>query len=129
MVAWGADDPARVRAAGAREGFSLSEVMVAFLILEVGLLGAAGILHLAAHELVVARRVEAAQWDVAALADSLVAGLAGESGTREEPWGVLRWTPDGPGVLVEAVRSEAPDAEPLARVWIARTPAGEGGGG
>jgi hypothetical protein len=126
MVVWSADASAPRRPGHVREGFSLSEVMVAFLILEVGLLGVAGLLRLAARELVVARRVEEAQWSVAALADSLVAGMVGDAGTRDEPWGVLRWAPDGSGVLVEAVRAEAPDAQPLARVWIARTPTEEG---
>lgn len=110
------------RRAGAA-GFVLTEVIVASLLLLVGLLGTAGLLRLATYEMGITARAEAARWAVSALADSLVAGLVGGEGERGEAWGVLRWTPEAGGIVVEGLapgaRADGEDRT-LARVWIAR---------
>jgi hypothetical protein len=116
----------------------LTEVVVATVILVVGLMGSAGLLRLAAREMGLAARAEGARWAAAALADSLVAGAVGGEGERVEAWGTLRWSPSGPGILIEAVAPRSPAGEggaggagsadgerTLARVWVARLSAEE----
>jgi Tfp pilus assembly protein PilV len=113
--------PADARRGRGTAGFVLTEVMVALLVLVVGLLGAAGLLRLAAWEMARAVRAEAARWAVTALADSLVGGLASPSGEREEDWGRLRWNASGEGVSIEALeaRLDGGDGRHLARLWVA----------
>ncbi len=122
MAAWraepGGGTPGIETRAGAH-GFSLVEVLVALVVLQIGLLGVAGIMRLAVAELAVARRVEAAQWAASAMADSLVAGRVAAGGARDESWGTLRWAAVGPGVLVEGVRDPSADVAPMTRIWVA----------
>jgi hypothetical protein len=96
------------------------------MVVTIGLLGMAGLLHLAARETALARRAEVAQWAATALADSILGGLLGDEGERTEGWGVLRWSPAEGAVMVEAVRAEAPDRAPFIVIRIAR-PAPAGG--
>ena len=127
MAGWRAEGPGR---SGGPWGFVLTEVLVAMVVLVVGLLGAAGLLRLAARETALAAQAEAARWWVAALADSLVAELAPTTGTREAPWGELRWRPSGQGVYIEALAATEGGGEgrTLARLWLATpAPAPDGG--
>lgn len=85
------------RPARSAGGFTLVEVLVALAILEVGMMAAAGTLLLAARVMAEAARTERAAADVAALADSLLAG-AGASGSEvERPGYRLRWERSGAG--------------------------------
>lgn len=84
------------------DGFTLIEIIVALLVLEVMMLGAVGLLRLGIARAGAAERSERVTWEVLALADSLRRGgdaAAGGSGASERPWGTLRWD----GRLVEAV--------------------------
>lgn len=118
MAGWRAEGRRR---RGGPGGFVLTEVLVAMVVLVVGLLGGAGLLRLAAREMALTAQAEAARWGVAALADSLVAGLAPSTGAREAPWGELRWVPSGQGVFIEAlaVTEGGGDGRTLARLWLA----------
>jgi len=74
-------------------GFSLVEVMVALVVLEVGLLGVVGTLALAARTLTRAELEEAGTAEVERVLDSLVtAGVTSGWGSVPSPGGVLRWT-------------------------------------
>lgn len=68
-------------------GFTLIELVVALLLLEVILLGAIASMHLAST---LARRAsvsETALWEAGALADSIRAGRTDGSGRRSRAWG------------------------------------------
>ncbi|MDT8367888.1 MAG: prepilin-type N-terminal cleavage/methylation domain-containing protein [Longimicrobiales bacterium] len=71
---------------GAR-GFTLIEVVVALLLLEILLLGALVTLHLATAHVRRARVFESAVWDAAAWADSVAAG--GSAVAADRAWGWL----------------------------------------
>ena len=73
-------------------GFTLAEILVALVLLEVGLLGAAGSLVLATRVLHRARDLEWAVQSAWSAADSLVYVGATEGGEREEPFGLMRWS-------------------------------------
>ena len=73
-------------------GFTLAEILVALVVLEVGLLGAAGSLVLATRVLHRARDLEWAVQSARSAADSLVYVGATEAGEREEPFGLVRWS-------------------------------------
>ncbi|GMV07129.1 MAG: hypothetical protein AMXMBFR53_34040 [Gemmatimonadota bacterium] len=83
-----------------RGGFSLVEILVAVVVLEVGLLGVVGTLVLAARELEGAQRLERAVSAMEAIYDSLRASGAGggEGYTRLEGGGVA-WEVGGGGAL------------------------------
>ena len=70
--------------------FGLLEVLVALVLLEVGLLGCAGMLVLAQRHLTTAQRVHQATKAAASAADSLLAAGALETGLAREEWGTLR---------------------------------------
>ena len=83
-----------------RTGFTLAEVVVATVILEVGLLGALSLVVLAARTLEDARRLETAVVVASGLADSLeLAGpITAGSGVRSGR--ASRWAPDSAGFTV-----------------------------
>ena len=82
-----------------RHGFSLVEVLVALLILEVGLMGAVGMTVQAQHTLRVALAHEAVSQVVEALADSLTRFGSTGAGHREMDGGELRWSVEGSGTV------------------------------
>lgn len=78
-------------------GFTLVEVLVALVVLEVGLLGTVGTVVLASRILSSAEQRERAVVQTGLLLDSL-AGVAGAgSGLRSGEWGEVAWTRDGRG--------------------------------
>ncbi len=86
-------------------GFSLVEVPVALVVLEVGLLGCAGTLVLAHRHLAAAERLHVATQAAAAVVDSLLAEGVPGSGEASSRWGTLRWSPTKDGILVRAEES------------------------
>lgn len=89
-----------MRGATLRSGFTLVEILVAMVVLQVGLLGVVGTLLLASRTL---RRAELMEWAVAEVqraADSLLATGAGAgAGQASSGPGELRWELDGGGRL------------------------------
>jgi Tfp pilus assembly protein PilV len=86
-------------------GFTLVEVLVALVVLEVALLGVVGTLVLAARTLTRAELEEAGQAEVERVLDSLVAaGTASGQGAVSSRGGVVRWT-STPGGGVSLVYS------------------------
>ncbi len=80
-------------------GFSLVEVLIALVVLEVGLLGAVGMTLQAQRTLQVALTLESVSQAVEGLADSLVrAGWSG-AGSRVMDEGELRWSRGGSGMV------------------------------
>jgi prepilin-type N-terminal cleavage/methylation domain-containing protein len=84
-----------------RRGFTLVEVLVALVVLEVGLLGVVGTLWLAAVTMSRAERTERGVAEVERVYDSLAAAELPGSGTREGVGGTLRWEVAGRAVHVE----------------------------
>lgn len=84
-----------------RRGFTLVEVAVALVVLSVGLLGAAGVVTVAARTLGAARELEAQAALILEVADSLSrVGVAG-SGVREDLRGRVTWTVDADGPALQ----------------------------
>ena len=96
-------------------GFSLVEVPVALVVLEVGLLGCAGTLVLAHRHLAAAERMLGATQAASTVVDSLLAEGVSGSGEAVSSWGTLRWSPTEDGVLV---RAEEPSGVVLVDWWI-----------
>ena len=88
---------------GARGGgFSLLEVIVALMILQVSLLGVLGTFTVASSRLTRALLVERATAEVAAVADSLsMSGLRQSGGSVRGDWRVS-WSVAGVGMVVRA---------------------------
>ncbi len=110
-----------------RGGFTLVEILVALVVLEVGLLGVVGTLVLAARTLTRAELEEAGTADVERVFDSLVAGrVTSGEGTVPSRWGEVRWTATAGGslrlvfgspidtalVVVEGIAPELPGGGP-----------------
>ena len=87
-------------------GFTLLEVLVALVILEVGMLAAAGTLLLAARTLTDATLLERAAADAAALADSLLSASDGGGGEAGRPGYTLVWEPRDGGWRIRAVAGD-----------------------
>lgn len=111
-----------------RSGFTLVEILVALVVLQLGLLGVAGTLVLASRVLTRARDLEWAVHEVRSVADSLGRfGMAG-GGERALDFGRVAWTgTPGSGtveVRIQAWRAGAalPVVDVIARVPSA-TPA------
>ncbi len=102
-------------------GFTLTELLVTLVVLEVGLLGVVGTLALASRTLAEAEALERLVDEAGAVRDSL-AGIPGAgAGARETPWGVVRWNaPRNGAVALELV----PGGGAVHRVLV---PVGEGG--
>ena len=101
--------------AGARRGFTLVEVIVALMVLELGLVGCVATLLLAARVLNEARRLHVATQTATGVADSLLAGRASGGGERLAEWGRVRWTPGADGM---DVRAEDRWGGTLVELWI-----------
>lgn len=81
-------------------GFTLVEVLVALVVLEVGLMGVVGTLLLAAGTLTRARRTDEATAALERIYDSLtVGGVAAGSGRVVLDGAEVRWTATGSGRL------------------------------
>lgn len=79
-------------------GFTLVEILVALVVLEVGLLGVVGSLVLAARTLDRAVLLERGVAEVARVHDSLaVSGVAGGPGSVATADGIVAWTVDASG--------------------------------
>lgn len=104
-----------------RGGSSLVEVMVALVVLEVGLLGAAGLLVLAAARMARATLVERAAAEAASMADSL--SRVGAEGSGEIVRGSWRvsWepaSPEGLVVRVEPAGAREGEGSPLVELRV-----------
>jgi hypothetical protein len=84
-------------------GFTLVELVVAMLLLQVGLLASAGLVVLASRTLTAAAELERAVSVTEAAADSLLRAPWLGGGQRREPPFLVRWTEAGDGLRVEAV--------------------------
>ncbi len=91
-----------------RAGFTLVEVLVALVVLEVGILGVVGTLWLAAATLARAERTERGVAQLERLYDSLAAVEAPASGALVTPSGTANWWLSGGGLLLEW--SSGPDS-------------------
>lgn len=82
-----------------KRGFTLVEVLVALVVLEVGLLGVVGTVVLASRVLAAAEDRERALAGASLLLDSLAAAEGSGVGRASGPWGEIEWSRDG-GALV-----------------------------
>ena len=82
-----------------RGGFSLVEVLVALVVLEVGLLGALSMTLQAQKTLLAAVALESASRAVEWLADSLSSAGWGGPGSIETEQGLIRWTREADGLV------------------------------
>jgi Tfp pilus assembly protein PilV len=89
-------------------GFTLLEVVVALLLLEVAVLAAAGTLVVASRTLTQAELLERAVLEAEAVLDSLAATPAVTSGARPFSAGTLEWSVGPSGTVV--VRAASPDS-------------------
>ena len=94
--------PARSTPARARAGFTLVEVVIALILLELGLVGCAQTLVLAQRHMAAAEGLHLATQRAAGVADSLLAAPAAAAGEAVEPWGTLRWAPGAGGLMLRA---------------------------
>ncbi len=84
-------------------GFTLVEVVVALILLEIGVLAAAGTLVLASRALGRAERIERAVAALELVADSIGAAGSGADGARPFPGGRVLWGWRGAGGLADLV--------------------------
>lgn len=110
----------------AAAGFTLVEVLVALVVLQVGLLGVVGTLLLASRTLGRAEVVEWAVAEVQRAADSL-AGTEPGGGRAASGPGELVWEVDGGGRIIVAYRLHGDTL--AAAEGVARAQGGEDGGG
>ena len=82
-----------------RGGFSLVEVLVALVVLEVGLLGVLAMTLQAQKTLLAAVALESASRAVEWLADSLSSAGWGGPGSIETEQGLIRWTREADGLV------------------------------
>ena len=106
----------------ALRGFTLVELLVALVLLEVGLLGVAGTVILASRTLSRAEDRERAVTRAALVLDSLGGTGGGGSGAWTGPWGELRWSRHADGrIELEVVTRHG-------RPWVVQDAALPGGG-
>jgi len=99
------------------KGFTLLEVVVALLLLEVAVMGAVGTLTIASRTLGEAERLERLTTEAEGVLDSLAGVATPGSGARTVPAGTLEWTVDTTGtVRLRALRSDGDE-------WLAVTSA------
>ena len=115
------DSPGRERARGCpRFGFSLVEVVVALLVLEVGLLASAGMILSAQRTLARARLLQHAVMEASRTADSLTAAGWTTRGFRSFAGGRVEWIPEDDeedGVRIFAVGVQSGDTLIRMRTW------------
>jgi Tfp pilus assembly protein PilV len=88
-------------------GFTLIELVVALLLLEVGVMAAAGTLTIASRSLAEAEHLEQAVVEAEGVLDSLAGADSAVAGSRAYEGGVVEWTVDAAGiVLLRVVSSE-----------------------
>jgi len=92
-----------------RSGFTLIEVVVSLLLLEVAVLAAAGTMAVAAGVLAEAEHLERAVLEAEGVLDSLAGAAAATSGSRPYRGGITEWTVDPSGAL--DLRVLSPDGE------------------
>lgn len=85
-----------------RAGFGLIEVLVALVLLEVGLLGCAGMLVVAHRRMTAAERLHRTAQAAAGAADSLLAAGAAAAGEADLGDAVLVWAPGAGGMRLTA---------------------------
>jgi len=88
-------------------GFTLVEVVVALILLEIGVLAAAGTLVLASREMGRAERIERAVATLEMVADSIAAAGSGADGARAFPGGRVLWSRAGAGSRAHLVAVDA----------------------
>lgn len=106
----------RVRVVRRAGGFTILEVLVGLVVLEVALLGAVGTLTLAQRLLSDAELLHLATQGTAEVADSLEDAGSVQAGGRITDWGRVRWMSLGERT---SVYGEGPEGEPLVEMWIA----------
>ena len=94
-----------------KAGFTLLEVVVALLVLEVSVVGAVGMLVLASSTLSRAERLERATATAEGVLDSLARGTSPGSGSVASDAGEISWTVDDSGRV--SLTALAPSGEPL----------------
>lgn len=87
----------------AGSGFTLVELLVAMVLLQIGLLASAGLVVLAARSLARAAELERAVTLVEGMADSLTSGPWHGAGERRVPPFQVRWSEVRDGFRVEAL--------------------------
>ena len=103
-----------------RRGFTLVELLVALLLLEVGLLATTGMILLAQRSLNLAELTVRATLEAEALADSLLVAGSGGGGNLPRSWGELRWGPDpsgGGGLRVLGLSASGADTLTRLTAW------------
>jgi hypothetical protein len=78
-------------------GFSLAELLVALVVLQVGLLGVAGLVLLAQRNLMRAEITARGVLEAQLVADSVRHAGGEDMGSMEYPWGGIAWEP-APGI-------------------------------
>jgi type II secretory pathway pseudopilin PulG len=102
----------------ARSGFSLLEIVVALVLLQVCLTGVVGLFTLASARLARAVLVERAAAELAAVADSLsLAGAAGGGEALRGRWRVT-WSVAGSVAVLSASLADDPERTPLVEVRL-----------
>lgn len=104
-----------------RAGFTLMEVVVALLLLEVGVLAAAGTLQVASRTLAEAERLERAVVEAGGVLDSLGRVSGPSAGSRSLPFGEVAWSVDDSGTVTLTAETLA-GAPLLAVTSAARAP-------
>lgn len=80
-------------------GFTLLEIVVALLLLELAVASALGTLSVASRQLAEAERMERAVTEAEGILDSLTGVVGAEGGSRDVPGGAIEWTVDASGVV------------------------------
>lgn len=104
-------------------GFSLLEVVVALLVLEVGLLGSAAMLLTAARTLGTAEALEVGVGDVEGVADSLAGASNPATGSRTTVHGTTVWVVAEGGVA--RIRHRPASGRPVVEMELLLAPAVE----
>ena len=105
-----------------KRGFTLAEVIVALVLLELGVLGAFGVLLVASRTVARAERVEIASLLADEVADSLASEATVSSGSLDRSGYVVTWTAFGTGAF--SVTVEPPGLGPVIVHGVPRVPHG-----
>jgi len=102
-----------------RRGFTLLEVVVALLLLELAVLCALGTLTVASGQLGEAERMERIVTEAEGILDSLAGTPSAAAGSRDVPEGVIEWAVGADGSIV--LRAARADGRNLLEVTSALT--------